>query len=106
MKLQTAMTAAAVFLLTVIAGCSSSNSRFKKAAPQQMAQTNMQLAIEYMKLNKLAESRDFIERALSQDSDNANVQMTAGLVYERLREVPKADKAYSAAYRDGKRDPN
>jgi type IV pilus assembly protein PilF len=96
---------AAVVALCVSA-CASREQSFKKASPQQIAQTNMQLAIEYMKLGKMAEARDFIERALSEDGENANVQMTSGLVYERLREVSKAERGYATAYRIGKRDPN
>jgi type IV pilus assembly protein PilF len=72
----------------------------------QAADTNIQLAIEYMKLNKLMASREFVERALKQDPDNANVQQTAGIVYERLNDMPKAEHAYSTAARLGKRDPN
>lgn len=59
-----------------LAACSH-NSGFKKASPEVTAATNMQLAIEYMKLGKLAEARDFIERALSENPANPNVQMTA-----------------------------
>ena len=59
-----------------------------------------------MKLNKLADSREFIERALTQDPGNPNVQLTAGLVYERLNDMPKAEKAYATAGRLGKNDPN
>ncbi|MHB8477535.1 MAG: type IV pilus biogenesis/stability protein PilW [Steroidobacteraceae bacterium] len=88
-----------------LAACSH-DTGFKKASPTVQATTNMQLAIEYMKLGKLANSRDLIERALSEDPGNPDVQMTAGLVYERLNEMPKADRAYSAAYRLGKGDPN
>ena len=78
----------------------------QKASPEKAAQTNVQLAIEYMKLNKLSSSRDFIERALKEDPGNANVQFTAGLVYERLQETRKAERAYSSAARIGKNDPN
>jgi len=94
-----------VILGGCLAACSH-NSEFKKASPAVMAATNVQLAIEYMKLGKLASSRDFMERALSQDPGNADVQMTAGLVYERLNDMPKAERAYSAGYRLGKTDPN
>jgi type IV pilus assembly protein PilF len=88
-----------------LAACSH-NSGFKKASPEVTAATNMQLAIEYMKLGKLAEARDFIERALSENPGNPNVQMTAGLVYERLNEPSKAERAYTAGYRLGKGEPN
>ena len=95
----------ALILGTCLAACSH-NSDFKKATPAVMAATNVQLAIEYMKLGKLAASRDFMERALSEDPGSPDVQMTAGLVYERLNDMPKAERAYSAGYRLGKKDPN
>jgi type IV pilus assembly protein PilF len=88
-----------------LAACSH-NSGFKKASPEVTAATNVQLAIEYMKLGKLADARDFIERALSENPANPNVQMTAGLVYEHLNEPSKAERAYTAGYRLGKADPN
>jgi type IV pilus assembly protein PilF len=89
-----------------IAACSSSGQLGHKASPAQQAATNVQISIEYMKLNKLAESREFIERALKEDPVNANVQLTAALVYERLDDKPKAERAYAAAARLGKNDPN
>jgi type IV pilus assembly protein PilF len=88
-----------------LAACSH-NSGFKKASPEVTAATDVQLAIEYMKLGKLAEARDFIERALSENPGNPNVQMTAGLVYERLNEPSKAERAYTTGYRLGKGEPN
>src|SRR5258708_12588949 len=100
---------AVAVLAVVLAGClaaCSHNSDFKKSSPEVAAATNMQLAIEYMKLGRLAASRDFMERALSQDPGNPDVQMTAGLVYERLNDMPKAQRAYSTGYREGKGDPN
>jgi type IV pilus assembly protein PilF len=77
-----------------------------KKRPAQAAIANMQLAIEYMKLGKLATSRECIERALTEDPTNADVQMTAGLVYERVNEMAKAEHAYETATRLGKNDPN
>ena len=88
-----------------LAACSH-EAEFKKASPAVTAATNMQLAIEYLKLGNLTSSRDAMERALSQDPGNADVQMTAGLVYERLNDLPRAERAYSTGYRLGKRDPN
>ena len=88
-----------------LAACSH-NDGFKKAPPDVTAATNMQLAIEYMKLGKLAASRDCIERALNENPSSPDIQMTAGLVYERLNDLPKAERAYSTGYRLGKGDPN
>jgi type IV pilus assembly protein PilF len=96
-------------LSVILGGCLAAcahDSDFKKASPAVTAATNVQLAIEYMKLGKLAASRDFMERALSQDPGSPDVQMTAGLVYERLNDMPKAERAYSTGYRLGRKDPN
>ena len=97
--------ALALMLCGCLAACSN-NSGFKKAPPKESAATDMQLAIEYMKMGRLASARDYIEQALNLDPGNPNVQMTAGLVYERLNDMHKAERAYLASYRLGKGDPN
>jgi type IV pilus assembly protein PilF len=79
--------------------------RTYKKQPAQAAIANTQLAIEYMKLGQLANARDCIERALSQNASNPDVQATAGLVYERMNEMGKAERAYEAAARLSKNDP-
>jgi len=80
--------------------------RTYKKEPAKAAVANMQLAIEYMTLGQLSNSRQCIEKALSEDASNPDVQMTAGLVYERINEMAKAERAYDAANRLGKGDPN
>ncbi len=80
--------------------------RHRKPVPEEAAVANMKMALEYMRLNKLAHARERIERALGEAPDNPNVQETAGLVYERLNELPKAKHAFSAAARLGKNDPD
>ena len=92
-------------LCCCVAACSH-DSGFKKASPQVTAATNMQLAIEYMKLGNLVSSRDHIEQAINEDPSNPDVQTTAGLVYERLNDMRKAERAYSTGYRLGKKNPN
>jgi type IV pilus assembly protein PilF len=76
-----------------------------KKQPKQAAIANMQLAIEFMRLGQLAKARDSIERALSEDSSNPDVQVTAGLVYERLNDMGKAEHAYATATRLSNGDP-
>jgi type IV pilus assembly protein PilF len=93
-------------MLVAGAGCGGHSGLAPGKTAAQAASVNVQLAIEYMKLGKLSDSRDFVERALKQDPDNANVQLTAGLVYEQLHEMPKAERSYAAAARLGKGDPN
>ena len=80
--------------------------RHKKPEPAQAAIANMQMALEYMRINDLAHARDRIERALIEAPANPNVQETAGLVYERLEDKAKAQRAFSAAARIGKDDPS
>jgi Tfp pilus assembly protein PilF len=84
------------------AGGLRAQERLQEGLARQRRQANMQLAIEYMKLGKIGVSRDFIERALSGDPDNPSVQMTAGMIYERLGDMPKAERAYSTAAHSGK----
>ena len=81
-------------------------TRTYKKQPAQAAVANMQLALEYMKLGKLATARECIEKALSEDASNPSVQESAGLVYERVNEMGKAERAYENAVRLGKNDPN
>lgn len=88
-----------------LAACAG-NQRPNAQTPDAAAMTNAQIALEYMKLDKLATAREFAEKALAQDSGNATVQVAAGLVYERLGELSKAQHALAAAARIGRTDPN
>lgn len=102
---------AAAALISMLAACHASPpvyqppDRHKKPEPAQAAVANMQMALEYMRLNNLARARERIERALGEAPENASVQETAGLVYERLNEMSKAQHAFSSAARLGKDDP-
>jgi type IV pilus assembly protein PilF len=102
----------AVILVSLMAACSHTPQSYQppvrtyKKEPAKAAAANMQLALEYLKLDQLANSRECIEKALKEDPSNPDVQMTAGLVYERINEMAKAEHAYDAANRLGKHDPN
>jgi type IV pilus assembly protein PilF len=111
-KLLRAVPAAAVLAAFILTSCNHNPPPYQrpvstyKKEPAKAAIANMQLAIEYMKLGQLANARECIEKALGEDSSNPDVQMTAGLVYERINEMSKAERAYDAANRLGKGDPN
>ena len=105
MKITGWLTFSVLLLGSSLLACTHTGLAPGKTAAQAAA-VNVQLAIEYMKLGRMGPSRDFLERALKQDPDNADVQLTAGLVYERLNDTPKAEKAYAMAARLGTRDPN
>ena len=99
--------AALLVAAAALAGCAPQAAHVAPGKnPKQAAQINEQLAIEYMRLGKLSFARDFAERALGQDPDSADAQLTAGLVYERLEDNGKADHAFEAAARLGRNDPN
>jgi type IV pilus assembly protein PilF len=105
------ITALLMTFISILPACKSTPAPYQnpnrgyKDDPGQAAVANMQMALEYMRLNNLARARDRIERALAEAPDNANVQETAGLVYERLNEMTKAQRAFSTAARLGKQDP-
>jgi type IV pilus assembly protein PilF len=111
-KLLRAVPVAAVMAAFILTSCNHNPPPYQrpvrtyKKEPAKAAIANMQLAIEYMKLGQLANARECIEKALGEDSSNPEVQMTAGLVYERINETSKAEHAYDAANRLGKGDPN
>jgi type IV pilus assembly protein PilF len=111
-KLRRAIPVLAVMAVWTLTACNHNPPAYQrpvrtyKKEPTKAAVANMQLAIEYMKLGQLSNSRECIEKALKQDASNADVQMTAGLVYERINEMSKAERAYDAANRLGKGDPN
>ena len=102
---------AALVAVSVLTACHPSPpvyqqpDRHKKPEPAQAAVANMQMALEYMRINDLGHARDRIERALTEAPTNASVQETAGLVYEKLQDPAKAQRAFSAAARLGKDDP-
>lgn len=108
-----ALPAMLVLMTSVLPACHSSPPVYqqpdrgggRKPEPAQAAVANMQMALEYMRINNLARAQERIERALAEAPENPNVQETAGLVYERLNEMSKAQRAFSAAARLGKQDP-
>ena len=111
-KLLRVVPVAAVMAAFILTSCNHNPPAYQrpvrtyKKEPAKAAIANMQLAIEYLKLGQLANARECIEKALGEDSSNPDVQMTAGLVYERINEMSKAEHAYDAANRLGKGDPN
>jgi len=63
------------------------------------ARLNAQLAVAYLKQGDVAEAREKIDKALQQNPRDADVQTAAALVFERVNEVDKADRAYASAVR-------
>lgn len=60
---------------------------------------NARLAMEYLKRDKLEVAQEKIEKALVQNPKDVNVQLAAGLVYERLNDKKGAEKHFRQAVR-------
>jgi type IV pilus assembly protein PilF len=58
---------------------------------------NARLAMEYLKREQLTVARDKVDKALVQNPRDVNVQLAAGLVYERLRDKKRAEKHFRLA---------
>ena len=70
------------------------------AAPdptQEAGRINARLAMEYLKRDQLDVAKEKAEKALTQNPKDVNVQLAAGLVYERLRELKLAEKHFRQA---------
>ena len=60
---------------------------------------NARLAMEYLKRDQLQVAQEKIEKALVQNPKDVNVQLAAGLVYERLHDKKGAEKHFRQALR-------
>lgn len=94
------------------AGCTSTTTSSSKSdtadrpqSPHDAAAYNTQLAIAYLRQGNLAAAQEKIDRALSQDSQNATVRTTAGLIYDQLGNDKKAEGYFSSAMRLKPDDP-
>lgn len=97
------MKAGSVIALVVagglIAGCTTTSSGPSTANRNldQAAVYNAQLALDALQKGNLADAKAKIERAVEQDARNAEVQATAGLIYDRLGDDRKAETHFSRA---------
>jgi len=64
---------------------------------QEAGRINARLAMEYLKRDQLQVAQEKNEKALVQNPRDVNVQLSAGLVYERLRENKTAEKHFRQA---------
>jgi type IV pilus assembly protein PilF len=66
---------------------------------------NARLAMEYLKRDQLKVAQEKIEKALVQNPKEVNVQLAAGLVYERLNDKKRAEKHFRQAVRTDANSP-
>lgn len=60
---------------------------------------NARLAMEYLKREQLQVAREKVDKALLQNPKDVNVQLSAGLVYERLHDKKRAERHFHQALR-------
>jgi len=91
------MRIAGLALLVVLTGCMPATQTASNQNLGQAAVYNTQLAVDALQKGNLQEAKSKIERALEQDSRNAEVQAAAGLIFERLGDDRRADTHFSRA---------
>ncbi len=93
----------AMLTFLLLAACASNNPHKEKA--HEAAAYNVQLGLTYMSQNDLELAKDKLDRAYSQDPDNADVRSARATLYARLGEKDKADAEFRAALRLAPHDP-
>jgi len=90
----------AVLLMGLLLATAAPAQQEASPDPQvEAARINARLAMEYMKREQLSVARDRIEKALKQNPRDLTVQLSAGLVYERLLDTKRAEKHFRMAVR-------
>ncbi len=94
-------TLVALLALSLAACTSARQDRKDKDA----ANYNTQLGSEYMRQGDLALAKEKLDRALSEDPDNADVHSARAVLFERMGERDKADAEFRSALRLAPHDP-
>ncbi|MGH8251359.1 MAG: type IV pilus biogenesis/stability protein PilW [Steroidobacteraceae bacterium] len=91
---------AALIAALLVAGAAAAAQQQPPPDPTMEAgRINARLAMEYLKREQLTVARDKVDKALVQNPRDVNVQLAAGLVYERLRDKHRAEKHFRLALR-------
>ena len=100
------MTARAIVLACALLAAGAAVAQSQPVDPiEEAGRINARLAMEYLKRGQLQVAQEKIEKALAQNPRDVNVQLSAGLVYERLLETKKAEKHYRQAVRENSESP-
>jgi type IV pilus assembly protein PilF len=89
----------AAFLAALLAAAGAIAQSEAPDPTQEAGRINARLAMEYLKRDQLQVAQEKIEKALVQNPRDVNVQLSAGLVYERLRDNKAAEKHFRQALR-------
>jgi len=99
--------AQAALLVLAIAAAQPALAQSESQDPMvEAGRINARLAVEYLKRGQLEVAQQKIEKALAQHPKDVNVQLSAGLVYERLHDTRKAEKHFRQALRADQSSPD
>ncbi len=92
---------AGLCVVVLIAGCAGSGRTVEaeRAHKRKAANTNTQLAVAYLNRGNAEVALEKIERALVQDPTFSEAHTVAGIVYEQLGQLDKAEVHYRQAVR-------
>jgi type IV pilus assembly protein PilF len=100
------MSARAMALVLALGAAAPAFAQSEPPDPTEEAgRINARLAMEYLKRDQLQVAQEKVEKALQQNPRDAIVQLSAGLVYERLHDMRKAEKHFRQALRAGPDSP-
>jgi len=97
--------AASLVLAAGLAGCVNSTAD-EPTRKGDAARINVQLGLGYLQQGNLGIAKEKLERALSQDPDNADVHAALGLLDEKLGKDKEADHEYHRALSLAPQDPS
>lgn len=93
------MRSSAVAFLVVsaaLAGCmSTGGNQLGSPDMERAAEINLEIGIDYLRKNNLAQAKEKIDRSIEQNPRNSKAQITAGMLYERLGQSDKAESHFS-----------
>lgn len=90
---------AAVLAFALLAALPAFAQSEPKDPIEEAGRINARLAMEYLKRDNLQVAQEKIDKALVQNPKDVNVQLSAGLVYERLHDNKEAEKHFRLALR-------
>ena len=92
-----------LLIALVLGACATDPQKAKKL--RDAAAYNTQLGIAYMNQGDLARAQEKLDRAVTQDPENADVRTARAMLYVRMGEPDKAESEFHAALRLAPRDP-
>ncbi len=93
-------------LVSAASAALTAEPQARESKASTAAKLNAQLGIAYLQRGNVALAQQKIERALSENAGDPDVQTAAALLYDQVGEYDKASTHYQAAMRADPSDPN